>query len=264
MVIPTTACTGPSGVAERGFLAERFHIETIVTSHDPRRPNFSENTAIHESLLICRRRAREDVAVDRPTRFVSLRTMPSTAAEAVRGGRSHRGGHCRQMAHRSRTTRVVHPEGRLAAVPVPGPGARWRCDASRTGDRGLVPLRDRYLLGPAGQRIRDAFRPVDDDGDGYRVFWGRSKDLRTTMAAAPEQAVADRKPALAARLPATGGACPGGGEVQDGLRSAARDLQRSSSSGIDVGSRPGLPPRAWTRRRRCAHGATVRLERSDS
>ena len=59
MVIPTTACTGSSGVAERRFLAERFHIETVVTSHDPRRPNFSENTAIHESLLICRRRPPE-------------------------------------------------------------------------------------------------------------------------------------------------------------------------------------------------------------
>ncbi len=55
MVIPTTACTGSSGAAERRFLAERFRIETVVTSHDPRRPNFSENTAIHESLLICRR-----------------------------------------------------------------------------------------------------------------------------------------------------------------------------------------------------------------
>ena len=83
MVIPTTACTSPSGVAERRFLAERFHIETVVTSHDPRRPNFSENTAIHESLLICRRRTGEDGAADRPTRFVSLRAMPSTAAEAI-------------------------------------------------------------------------------------------------------------------------------------------------------------------------------------
>jgi len=56
IVIPTTACTSESGVAERRFLAEKFHIETILTSHDPSRPNFSENTSISESLLICRRR----------------------------------------------------------------------------------------------------------------------------------------------------------------------------------------------------------------
>ena len=30
-VIPTTACTNTSGMAERRFLAERFHIETVVT-----------------------------------------------------------------------------------------------------------------------------------------------------------------------------------------------------------------------------------------
>ena len=59
-VIPTTACTGTSGLPERRYLADRFHIETVVTSHDPKRVNFSENTAIHESLLICRRHSRED------------------------------------------------------------------------------------------------------------------------------------------------------------------------------------------------------------
>ncbi len=56
MVFPTTACTGESGRRERRLLARRFHVETVVTSHDPDRPNFSENTGIHESLLICRRR----------------------------------------------------------------------------------------------------------------------------------------------------------------------------------------------------------------
>ena len=198
MVIPTTACTGPSGVAERRFLAERFHIETVVTSHDPRRPNFSENTAIHESLLICRRRTGEDGAVYRPTRFVSLRTMPSTAAEAaeaveaIEAGTAGKWFTVREQAESSirkgdwRPCQFLDPE--LA-------GAAMRLER----EKGLVPLQDRYLLGPAGRRIRDAFRPVDDDGDGYRVFWGRSKDLRTTMEAAPEQAVADKKPALAAR-----------------------------------------------------------------
>ena len=64
----------------------------------------------------------------------------------------------------------------------------------------LVPLGDRYLLGPSGRRIRDAFSPVSDDGgEGYRVFWGRSKDLRTTMEAEPEQAVREKKETLAVR-----------------------------------------------------------------
>ncbi len=65
-VIPTTACTGTSGVEERKFLGQRFYVETVVTSHDPRRPNFSESTSIHESLLICRRRDKDNAG--RPTR----------------------------------------------------------------------------------------------------------------------------------------------------------------------------------------------------
>ena len=55
-VLPVAACTGPSGIAERRFLAERFQVERIVTTHDPRRIAFSENTGIHECLLVCRRR----------------------------------------------------------------------------------------------------------------------------------------------------------------------------------------------------------------
>ena len=77
-VLPVTACTSASGIAERRFLAERFHIERIVTSHDPKRPNFSENTGIHEALLIARRK---NSGSDRPTEFVALARMPGESAE---------------------------------------------------------------------------------------------------------------------------------------------------------------------------------------
>ena len=79
-VLPVTACTGASGITERRFLAERFHVERIVTTHDPKRINFSENTSIHECLLICRRCPEEDRP---PTQFVSLRRMPGSAEEAI-------------------------------------------------------------------------------------------------------------------------------------------------------------------------------------
>ena len=75
-VLPVTGCTGVGGIAERRFLAERFHIERIITTHDPRRIAFSENITIHECLLICRRHPRDNRP---PTEFVSLRRMPSSA-----------------------------------------------------------------------------------------------------------------------------------------------------------------------------------------
>ena len=79
-VIPATACIGASGVDERRFLAERFHVERIVTTHDPKRINFSENTSIHECLLVCRRWTTSERP---PTEFVSLRRMPGNVKEAI-------------------------------------------------------------------------------------------------------------------------------------------------------------------------------------
>ena len=88
-VLPVTACTGASGLAERRFLADRFHVERVVTTHDPKRINFSENTSIHECLLICRRSPAGDRS---PTEFVSLRRMPNSAAEAVEAADAIAGG----------------------------------------------------------------------------------------------------------------------------------------------------------------------------
>ena len=78
-VLPTTACTSTSGVAERKYLAKHFHIDMIVTSHDPKHPNFSVNTAIHESLLVCRRRTK--ATSEKPTLFIALDKMPRTSPE---------------------------------------------------------------------------------------------------------------------------------------------------------------------------------------
>ena len=43
-IVPTTALASTSGQAERCLLASRFLIDLVVTSHDPKRPSFSENT----------------------------------------------------------------------------------------------------------------------------------------------------------------------------------------------------------------------------
>ena len=196
-VIPTTACTNTSGLAERRFLADRFHVEVVVTSHDPKRPNFSENTAIHESLLVCRRRNGRS-GEDQPTLFVSLRAMPSTPEEAIEAAEAIATGTDGKW-----TSVFAQPEGQMLA-------GDWRpCQfldpelisaaMLLEGKAGLVPMGRRHPIGPAGQRIRDAFQRVDGSAESYRVFWSRAKDLRTTMAAVPEQSVEDRKEALADR-----------------------------------------------------------------
>jgi len=182
MVLPVTACTSASGLAERRFLASRFHIERIVTSHDPKRINFSENTSIHECLLIARRSSERE----RPTEFVSLSRMPKTpeealaAAEAIAAGEDSRWG--RRMSWPAKFvqagdwTPTQWFDGKLA-------------DAVRDieGSEHLEPLADRHRIGPAGQRIRDAYRKCDEDTNAaIRVFWSVSSKLRGTLRGVPE------------------------------------------------------------------------------
>ena len=81
LVMPAMIPTAPSGAGLRKFLADRFQIDTIVSSHDPERIFFSENTSIGEVLIVCRRRT--DRANAQPTRFVNLSRNPSSAAEAA-------------------------------------------------------------------------------------------------------------------------------------------------------------------------------------
>ena len=77
-IIPATACTSENGRAERQYIANNFHIEMVVTSHDPKRINFSENTSIHECLVIGKRSAN----YDQPTRFIQLVAYPNNVKEA--------------------------------------------------------------------------------------------------------------------------------------------------------------------------------------
>lgn len=83
MFAPSVLLTGTEAGIERRVLAERFHIETIVTSFDPGAPNFSVDTGINESLVLCRRR--QEGERNLPTRFVQLEAMPhnENAARAL-------------------------------------------------------------------------------------------------------------------------------------------------------------------------------------
>ena len=80
-VLPVTACTGASGIAERRFFAERFHIERIVTTHDPRRIAFFGEHQ-HPRMPSCLSTpARRRKATDR------VRLASPNARQCRRGGR---------------------------------------------------------------------------------------------------------------------------------------------------------------------------------
>ena len=79
MINPTIALTTPSGQQERLALAQRFHIHTILTSHQPRNINLSQHTAINESIVVMRRHEGEKP----PTRIINLDRLPADEGEAA-------------------------------------------------------------------------------------------------------------------------------------------------------------------------------------
>ena len=72
MINPTIAMTGISSRNKRKVLASRFHIHTLLTCHQPKKFNLSQNTKINESMIIAQRY--QDARP--PTRIISLDRMP--------------------------------------------------------------------------------------------------------------------------------------------------------------------------------------------
>ena len=77
-----------NAIGQRKYIAKYHHIEMVITSHDPKRVNFSENTAIHECLLVARRQTDRN----NPTRFIQLARYPAdvtqteTLIDAIQSG----------------------------------------------------------------------------------------------------------------------------------------------------------------------------------
>lgn len=180
MVLPTTACTSTSGIEERKFLAERFHIDFIVTSHDPKCPNFSVNTAIHESLLICRRRDTSEPR--RSTTFIALSHMPQTAADVEDCLRALRAGkwHPHQRTFEWPAAKVA--EGDWTPCQYLG-GTLAEIAQEIDEHDATTPLGELALVEPGGRRLRDAFvNPLEHQPKSeYQVVWTHDTDDRQTM-----------------------------------------------------------------------------------
>ena len=185
IVLPVTVCTGAAALRQRRFLASRFHIDMIVCSHDPREPNLSTHTSINECLLIAKR---DGGASRATTMFVNLRRFPRSV-DAVRD---------------------VVDAIRNRRVDEVGSVCEWPEDLVRDGDwspvqwydpklaeaaaeiretTGLCRLNELYDMGPAGQRIRDAFEPVTDGsstGEDVDIFDSVSSELRVSLAGDPD------------------------------------------------------------------------------
>ena len=185
-VLPLVTATNASSLEIRRFLAGHFHVETIVTSHDPERIYFSESTSIGEMLLV-RRRWPDGNGPKPATRVVNLARNPATPAEAISVAWAIENGTVTTQGY---GTMQEWPESRIAAgdwgaVQFLSP---YLCER-------FIELRDGRLfpsvelggiadVGPAGQRIRDAFtRSAMPDAEGRVALWQHDTEVTQSMAA---------------------------------------------------------------------------------
>ena len=77
IVHPTIALTNSSGLDERVVLAQRYHIHTVLTCHNPGQSNLVQHSNINESIIVA---IRHD-GPKPPTRFINLDRLPVDDAE---------------------------------------------------------------------------------------------------------------------------------------------------------------------------------------
>ncbi len=197
VVLPLVGATNYATMGMRRRLAARFHVETIVTSHDPDRIYFSENTDIGEMLVICRRWPASQ-SPKLSTRVVNLARNPATPAEAMSLAWAVGDG---KVESRGYGTVQEWPADRIAdgdwgAVQFLSPYLCAQFSALRRSELGSVSrLGTMGDVGPAGQRIRDAFtRSVLPDEHGRLALWQHDTDITQTMAARPDTYIVAKPP----------------------------------------------------------------------
>ena len=188
-VMPLVAATNKSGFEIRRYLASRYHVETIVTSHDPGRIYFSENTSIGEMLLICRRWP-DSTKPKPPTRVVNLAINPPTPSDAISVAWAVENGRVEGQGY---GTVQEWPESRIAAgnwgaVQFLSPYLCERFYELAHGDLfRSTPLGEIAKVGPAGQRIREAYRRSSmPDAQGRMALWRHDTNVTQTMSARPD------------------------------------------------------------------------------
>ena len=189
VVLPTVMATNPAASHTRTYLAKRFHIDTIVSSHDPQRIFFSENTSIGEILLICRRWSNGPKP---PTRVVNVARNAATPVDAVDiAARIDRTSEAGAANSRDFTLQYVDSDrverGDWLAVNFLSPFLVEACrtlSESHPASVPMVPLSELADIGPGGQRIRDAYTRSDmPTSSARRALWYHKSDVTLSMRA---------------------------------------------------------------------------------
>ena len=210
LVLPLAVGSGVAWQPTRRLLADHYVAETVITSHDPERWNFSDSTELSEVLLVARKRKHDESDADAKTVFVNLwKNTPSVVRALSVASRINR----EQPADIETPFGVCpiepgdgHVWGEMLSVPWTSikhdqwyPTAFAQTDLNRVAyhlrngclllptqsklhDLPLTALSSLGQTGPDRRDVYDAFRLSKTPTD-YPAFWGHDAKYVVSMSA---------------------------------------------------------------------------------
>ena len=190
IINPAVALCAPSALNKRRIMAQRFHIHTILTSHQPGNINLSQHTAINESIVVMRRHDGDRP----PTRFINLDRMPADDDEAADFHRCLLD--CEQGLIANGWGEVSHwPAERIEA-------GDWTPSVFRSPDlaeaaygyanhESLLRMEDQEVVPSAvldgGAQLREFGQADADAPEGFPVLYSKSAEAQQTIRGVPDQ-----------------------------------------------------------------------------
>ena len=192
MINPTIALSSISGLKERQILAQRFHIHTVVTCHQPGNVNMSQHTGINESIIVLRRHGSDGPLSRFSTRFVNLDRFPVDETEVEDLHRSLR--ECAEGPMANGWGEVTYwPAERIKEGDWTA--AIWRSPVLATAAFKYANHPDLYTIGDApkfivrssGQRVYENFERANQlKGAGVPIVGSKGADSQKIIESSPD------------------------------------------------------------------------------
>ena len=189
IINPTIALTAPSSQRKRLALAQRFHIHTVLTSHQPRNINLSQHTSINESIVVMRRHAGDKP----PTRFINLDRMPVDDGEVADFHRCLLG--CEEGLITNGWGEISYWPAERIEVGDWTP-AIWRspelakATMQYASHPDLLAIKDlpEYIVRQSGRRVSENMeRASQFDAGSTPILYGKGADAQATIEGQPDE-----------------------------------------------------------------------------
>lgn len=208
-VLPAAIISGEAWATTRKLIADRYHLETAVASHDAERPNFSENTDLSEILFIARKREQKEPpgrttyinlwrnprsiheAIDLANRIVQIASpvgVEDVGLTTIRGTSDKLGEIVTlpQATGEENWTGALFAQTELLRACWSLQHGEFRLPGdSKTHPLPICRLEDLGALGPDCKRIHEGFNVSTDDWSPYPGFWGHKSAEVTTIRQEP-------------------------------------------------------------------------------